>query len=140
MNDDHLFNAAKICSKNADYSGGNKAQIGCVIAYKGSILAKGWNTNKTHSAQAYYNKWRFKACENNYLPDKCHSEVAALTKIKYLDIDMSKVHIYIYREHKDGSLACARPCRACYAAIKEMGIKNIHYTNEDSYCHEKIVK
>lgn len=139
MNDSHLFNAAKKCSQNADYTGGGKAKIGCVAVYKGSILAKGWNTDKTHSAQARYNQWRYKDCANNYLPDKCHSEVCVISKIKYLDIDMSRVHLYVYREYKNGELAPCRPCKACMAAIKELGIHNIHYTTKDGYCSEVIV-
>ena len=140
MNDSHLFKAAKECSYNSDYSGCGKAKIGCVIVYKGSILAKGWNTDKTHSTQAKYNKWRYKDVKNIYLPDKCHSEIMALNKIKYLDIDMSKVHLYIYRGHKDGTYAMARPCSACMAAIKQMGVQNIHYTTEDGICYEKLKK
>lgn len=137
MNDNHFFKAARECSKNADYCGSSSVKIGCIIAYKGSILAKGWNTDKTHSVQARYNKWRYKE-SNRYLPAKLHSELAALRRIKYLNIDFSKVHIYIYREYQNGKLALCRPCNACFAAIKQMGIRHIHYTTEDGFCYEKI--
>lgn len=138
MNDVHLFKAARDCSLNADYTGGGKAKIGCVAVYKGSILAKGWNTDKTHSEQEKYNKWRYKDSKNNYLPAKCHSEVAVLSKIKYLDIDFSKVHLYIYREYKNGHLAMCRPCPSCLAAARQLNIHNIHYTTSDGYCYEKL--
>lgn len=140
MNDTHLFKTARECSKNADYSGGGKAKIGCIAVYKGSILAKGWNTDKTHSMQAQYNKWRYKDNKNNYLPEKCHAEIAVLNKIKYLDIDFSKVHIYTYREYQNGALAQSRCCPACLAAIKNLKIKYIHYTTRDGYCLEELSK
>ena len=136
MNDAHLFRAARDCSFKSDYSGGNKAQVGCIAVYKNTILAKGWNSDKTHTDQAKFNVARFKNCGNNYLPNKVHAEVAALSKIKFLDIDFSQVHVYVYRELKNGELGLARPCPACQAAIKKLGIRNIHYTTHDGYCYE----
>ncbi len=138
MNDSHLFKVARECSLKADYTGGGKARIGCVVVYRGSILAKSWNTDKTHTAQAQFNCWRYKDCGNRYLPCKTHAEIGALTKIKYLDIDFEKVHLYIYREFKDGRLANCRPCPSCMAAIKKVKIKNLHYTTNDGYCYEKL--
>ena len=136
----HLFKIAKECSMNSDYSGCGSARIGTVVVYKGTVLAKGWNSNKTHSTQAHFNKVRYKNTGNHYLPDKIHSEVMALTKIKYLDIDFSKVEVYIYREFKNGKMAMCRPCPACMKMIKEMGIRTIHYTTEDGYATEKLTK
>lgn len=136
--DGHLFKAAREVSMNADYQGAGRPRIGCVIVYKGSILAKGWNTDKTHSVQEHYNKWRFKNSGNRYMPSKCHAEVAAISKVRYLDIDMSKAKIYIYRETRGGKLAMARPCPACMQAIKDMGIKHIAYTTDDGYANELI--
>lgn len=112
--------------------------MGAVISYKGTLLAKGFNTDRTHTDQAKYNRWRYKECGNNYLPSKSHAEMMALSKIKYLDIDFSKVHIYVYRELRDGKLGMARPCPACMAAIKKLGIKNIHYTTDSGYAAERI--
>ena len=90
MNHQHMFEAAKEISQNADYSGANNVKIGCVIVQKGTILAKGCNSDKTHPMQEQYNRYRFKKKEGEkYLPAKCHAEVAALAKIKYLDIEFS---------------------------------------------------
>lgn len=137
MSDEHLFKLARECSLQSDYSG--SARIGCIVVYKHCVLAKGQNSNKTHTEQAKYNIWRYKNCGNRYLPDKSHAELAALVKIKYLDIDFSKVHVYVYRELRDGSIAIAKPCPACMAAIKKMGIKHLHYTTNDGYCYEKLI-
>lgn len=138
--DAHLFKIARDCSLMSDYTSNcSSARIGCVISYKGSILAKGYNSNKTHTTQAKYNIWRYKDKSNNYLPEKVHAEIAALVKIQYLDIDFSKVRIYIYRETRNGKLAMARPCPACLTRIKELGIKHISYTTDSGYASERLV-
>lgn len=137
MTDSHLFKLARECSFQSDYSG--SARLGCVIVYKGCILAKGSNSDKTHTMQAKYNVWRYKNRGNRYLPDKLHAELNCLKKIKNLDIDFSKVHIYIYRELRDGTMAESRPCQACMAAIKAMHIKHLHYTTPDGFCTEKLI-
>lgn len=139
-NESHLFKLARECSFRADYTGCGKTRIGCIVVYKGTILARGFNTDRTHTDQAKYNKWRYKNTHNRYLPAKNHAEMMALSKVKYLDIDFSKIHIYVYRELRSGKLGNSRPCAACMAAIKQMGIKNIHYTTDNnSFCHEKII-
>ena len=138
MSDEHLFRMARAVSLQSDYCG--SARIGCIAVYKGSVLAKGFNTDKTHTIQSRYNVMRYKNSGNRYLPPKAHAELTVAQKIKYLDIDFARVHIYVYRELKDGTLAMSRPCPACYAALKQMGIKHIHYTtDQNSYCHERIL-
>jgi len=139
LNDSHLFRLARECSLKSDYkSGCSSARVGCIISYRGAVLAKGFNSDKTHTTQAKYNKWRYKDNGNNYLPQKLHSEIMALEKIKFLDIDFSKIHVYVYRELKNGTRAMARPCPSCLAAIKAMNIKHIHYTTPDGEVHEVL--
>lgn len=135
MNDKHMFKAARECSFKSDYKEG-KVRIGCVVSYKGSILTRACNSDKTHPTQDKYNCYRFKNSGSNYLPAKSHAEILALTPLRYLDIDFNKVHVFVYRELKNGSLGMCRPCQACLAAIRQMGIKHIHYTTYDGYCHE----
>ena len=138
--DAHLFKIARECSLMSDYTSNcSSARVGCITTYKGAILTKSFNSNKTHTIQAKYNKWRYNSdVEKKYLPSKIHAELGCIQRIKYLDIDFSKVHIYIYRETKKGELAMARPCPSCMAAIKELGIRHIHYTTSDGYCYEKL--
>ena len=138
MNDSHLFKVAREWSKKADYSGCGKPQIGCIAVYKNAILAGGFNSDKTHSMQDKYNRFRYKDCGGTYLPSKVHSELSCISKLKYLDIDFSKLHLYIYREHRDGTLAMSRCCPSCMAAIRQMGIKHIHYTTDQGFAHETL--
>lgn len=138
MNDAHLFAVTKDCMLKADYTGGGRARIGCIAVYHGAILAKGYNSDKTHSFQAQFNQWRYKDSGNKYLPPKMHAELAVLQRLKYLDIDFSKLHLYIYRETRDGKIANCRPCQACFQAIKQYGVMHIHYTTNEGFCYEKL--
>lgn len=142
MNDTHLFNLAREESFQSDYTSNcSSARIGCVVSYKGTVLAKGHNSNKTHPAQAKFNKWRYDdSQERRYLPSKVHAEQQALAKIRFLDIDFSKVVIYVYREMKNGHLAMSRPCPACRARLWSMGIRKIKYTTDNGYASEELIQ
>jgi tRNA(Arg) A34 adenosine deaminase TadA len=134
------FKFAREASKKATYQGSHNFSpaIGAVAVYKGSIVATACNTNKTSPLQAKYNVYRFR--DSNTL-DKAHAEVCLIQKLRWKfgdSIDWSKVHIYLYREYKDGNLGPSRPCPACLALIKELGIKRIAYTTEDGYAEEKF--
>ena len=65
-----------------------------------------------------------------------HAEVSCLAKLRYLDIDFSKVKLYVYHEHKNGVKALARPCLACQKMIKDMGIKEVWFTTENGFGYE----
>ena len=138
MNVKHMFAAAKCASSSADYSGANAVKIGCVVTYKGTILAKGANHDRTHPVQDHYNRYRYKNVGNRYLPSKTHAEITALSKVRYLDIDFSQATVFIWRGLRDGSPAMARPCAACRAYIHSLGIKHIYYTTDSGYAHEVI--
>ena len=135
-----FFKFARAASKGATYQGSHNfaPMIGAVAVYKGSIVATACNTNKTSPLQAKYNVYRFK--DSNTL-DKAHAEVVLVQKLRWKfgnGLDWSKVHLYLYREYKDGTLAPSRPCKSCLAMIKELGIKRIAYTTEDGYAEEKF--
>lgn len=128
-----FFKVAHDEMNKSDYSG--SARVGCAVYYKGSLLARGHNTDKTSPLQKQYNRYRF---PENDTPSKNHAELAALKKIRYLDIDFSQVEVYTYREWKNGRLAESRPCPSCMAFIKKLGIKNIKYTTRDGFAEEKL--
>lgn len=140
MNDKHFFNLAKRESEKASYSGYSRVKLGCVAAYHNTILSVGHNENRSHTTQAKYNIYRYDDSKlNHYYNPSIHAEIQALNKIKYLDIDFSKVEVYVYRETADGCVALARPCDSCMAMIREMGIKKIHYTGDNSYITEILI-
>lgn len=132
--DYRYFNKAKQVATISDY---NRVHIGCVAVYQGQIIGLGCNCNKTHPTQKFYNK--FRESSEDLLP-KLHAEISCLNQIKNLDINFSKVKLYIYRIRKDQPFGLARPCPSCMAAIIDLGIKEIYYTTNDGYSYEKLEK
>ena len=126
------FDIAKAVSKLSNFK---RIHIGCVIAYGKHIVATGQNTNKTHPMQKEYNRYRFEGdCRGN---GKLHAEMMAILSLPK-DIDTKKLVVYTYREDRFGNLRSSRPCNACLAKIKELGIKTIYYTSDDGFCAEKL--
>lgn len=128
------FQIAKDISQLSDYRNG-RCRLGCVLVHKNRIISSGCNSNKTSPLQGRYNKYR--GISDEY-PSKLHAETAAIKPLLNSEIDWSSVHLYLYREHADGSLALSRPCKSCMALIKDVGIREIHYTTEDGYATEQL--
>ena len=128
---------AKEESKKSDFRGNKISQhLGCAVYYKGTLLAVGHNSNKTHPLQHSYNIERYE--DDSSLP-KVHAEIMALSKIKYLDIDFNRVEVFVYRESFDGTYVNAKPCVSCEKCIRDMGIKKIHYTGHKSIVSERFI-
>lgn len=130
------FEKAKNIARISDY---DKIHIGCVAVYHGNVIGIGCNTNKTHPMQKYYNRFREdEETDNIHFYHKLHAEINCLSQLKNLDINFSKVKLYIYRIRKDRPHGMCRPCPSCMAAIKDMGIKHIYYTTDDGFAYERI--
>lgn len=124
-----FFRAAKAVSELSDHP----VHVGAVVVNKHRIISSGCNSStKCHKIQALLDRERF-GCD---CPGKKHAETAALLPLIKDDIDLSKASIYVYREHKDKSLAIAKPCSSCQKLIKQCGIKRIYYTIENGYARE----
>lgn len=131
-----FFDEAKKESYLSDY---NKQHLGAVAVYQNKfILARAHNCEKTNPTQYYFDRYRIPN-RGIIVESKGHAEINLVRKIRYLDIDFSKVTIYIYREFKDGSPALSRPCPACEQALKSLGIKKVCYTTNAGYCEEHFV-
>ena len=114
-----------------------KTHIGCVAVYQGQVIGLGCNTNKTHPVQKFYNRYREPS--DTMLP-KLHAEISCINQIKHLNINFSKVKLYIYRIRKDQPYGMARPCPSCMAAIRDLGIRDIYYTTNEGYSYERLEK
>ena len=121
----------------ASISDFSKIHLGCIAVYHGQIIGLGCNTNKTHPTQKFYNRYRQPS--DAMLP-KLHAEISCINQIKNLNINFSKVKLYIYRIRHDQPFGLARSCPSCMAAIKDLGIRDIYYTTNDGYAYEKIEK
>ena len=127
------FSKAKQIAQVSDFP---KVHIGCIAVYQNRIIGIGCNTNKTHPTQKYYNRYRI---AESLLP-KLHAEINCINQLKHLNINFSKVKLYIYRTRKDIVCGMARPCASCMQAIKDLGIREIYYTTNDGYSYEKLEK
>ena len=131
-----FFNIAKEVSLLSDYK---KARVGAVVVDGNRIISTGHNSNKTSTIQFKYDRYRELDDTNNYLA-KTHAEVSALGPLLKDNYDCAHSSIYIYRELKDGKKSCARPCPACMKLIRDLGIKNIYYTDWDgNYVKEVLL-
>ena len=128
------MNYFKKASNIAEVSDFDKINIGCIAVYQGTIIGVGFNTNKTHPIQKKYNRYRN---GEDFIP-KLHAEINCLNSIRHLDINFTKVKLYIYRKRKTAKYGMCRPCPSCMAAIKDLGIKNVYYTTNDGYVYERI--
>ena len=127
------FKAAKAMSELSDFK---QYHTGCVAVYRHKIISSGYNSNRTHPLQKRLNVHRFVEDAK----DKIHAEVSCLLPlIGRRDINFNEVALYVYREHANGELALSRPCCSCMHLIKELGIKNIYFTNEGWYSRENIL-
>lgn len=133
-NDYRYFSKARQAATISDYY---KTHVGCVAVYQGNIIGIGCNCNKTHPVQKFYNKYR---TPSESMPPKLHAEISCINSIRNFDINFSKVKLYIYRIRNDQPFGLSRPCPSCMAAIIDLGIKDIYYTTNDGYVHERIEK
>ena len=132
--DYRYFKKARQIANISDYK---KQHVGCVAVYQGQVIGLGCNCNKTHPMQKFYNKYRM---PSDYMLPKLHAEISCINQIKHLDINFSKVKLYIYRIRKDQPFGLSRPCPSCMAAIKDLGIRYLYYTTNDGYAYEKLEK
>lgn len=122
-----FFNIAKEVSKLSSIT---RHSIGAVLVSKNwNILGVGANVKKSHPKQAEFA--RLVGLEHKIF---LHAELQCLVNAKHRNLHGSR--IFVYREFRDGSLALARPCKICMAALKDVGIRQIYYTTADGYAHE----
>ena len=127
------FRAAKAMSELSNHP---QYKLGCVVVKGHKIISSGYNSNsKCHKVQAQLDMERYGV---DYCPGKIHAEIDTLLPLIKRRVDLSNASIYVYREHKNGALAMARPCVSCQKVIKQCGITKVFYTTESGYCYEKF--
>ena len=120
--------------EEAKKSNHKKFKLGCVVTYKHNIIGSGSNGTKTDPIQKEFNRYREFKYSNNYEPDSIHAEAKAIKSISYVvgrNINWKRVNVYVYRIRKDGSGACAKPCRACQALMRSLGISGCIFSEDN---------
>lgn len=137
-----LIEQAKSASKRSDY---RKYKLGCVIFDKQKVYSVGFNLNKSSPIQRKYDRYRGFRVGMDFADSHCwnhnvHAEIHALItllKTRHGNLpNFGRLSILVYREDRFGGYALAKPCPACEAMIREVGIKNVYYTGNGSICHE----
>jgi deoxycytidylate deaminase len=137
MNINKYLAFAKSVSQSSDFCENKTSRhTGCVIIHKNRVISVGCNTSKEHPLQKKYNKRR--GFNTDICKNSLHAEMYALIKADGIDVDWSKVTVFVYRELANGKCALARPCRACMKAIIDRGIKHICYTTDTGYIREVV--
>lgn len=95
--DMRYFQKARQAAEISDYK---RTHVGCVAVYQGNIIGIACNTNKTHPMQKYYNRYRYHP-QTSYFYPKLHAEINCISSIRHLDINFSKVKLYVYRTRCD---------------------------------------
>ena len=124
------FSAARAVSRLSDH----RQKIGCVVVLGHRIISSSSNSaTKCNSIQAMLDKKKY-GCD---CPGHPHAELAALYPLIKRNIDLSTASIYVYRETRDGRLACARPCSSCEWLIRQYNKKKVFYTVSNNIAFEK---
>ena len=124
------YELAKYASLNSDFY---KCHTGAVAIYRNKVLAIGWNSEKLSPMQARYNT-KTRGFDGHKFRSTIHAEMMVVTKIKYLDIDFSQVRIFVWRGQDVPELS--KPCKACEQALRDLGIRKVFYTGNNSYISE----
>ena len=125
------FRAAEAVSELSNYP---RHKIGCVVVNKHRIISSGYNSaTKCCPLQAKLDTEKYGVS----CPGRVHAEIAALLPLIRDKVDLSAASIFIFRKHKDGTLAMAKPCSNCQKVIKQLGIRKVFYTIDYGYAAEK---
>lgn len=118
--------AKQIAINTATKSTHHKWHLGAVVWRGGSVIATGYNTPKNSPETIE---------DHKYFKCSIHAEIAALRKAG----NTKGARLYVARITKNGSPACAKPCPRCLNQIKQHGIKEVHYTdNEKNWSQLKV--
>lgn len=114
----------------AEMSDFKRARVGCVAVIDGRVVATGFSQQRTHPMQEYYNQFRDFHGQKN-ISAKLHAEISMLCSVQHMDgIDWHKADVYIYRMCRSRLSGLAKPCSACEAALRSVGVHNVFFSTD----------
>jgi len=102
------------------------------LEYRGTVLVVTHNSHKTHPLQAKYyphKNARGLHAEIAVLAQYLSRQTAARVRNVKLLPPLGKCALRVWRFRKDGTLALAKPCSGCQAAIAYYELGEVLYTN-----------
>lgn len=112
----------KLAKKMALKSNHSQHRMSCILTKGNNVISIGINSTNTHPRS----NSRFKAI---------HAEFDSIVGLPSDELDGCSA--YIFRERRDGSLGCAKPCEHCFLLLQRSNIKRIYYSDYDGY---KVIK
>lgn len=107
----------------------SKKKVGAVLLNKNKVVISATNLEtKSHPLQARFAE-RVGLREKIYL----HAEIAALVKCKD---ECDTIVVARLGGHCGNKLRNARPCPICALALKEAGVRKVHYTTDNGFLYE----
>lgn len=106
---------------------------GCIVVLNGAVIGNGFNHLRNYSNDKMLN--------NCY---SCHAEIAAIrnaikfTKIKHQEEHkqitlLKRMTLYVVRLNNEDEFLDSKPCNNCYCTLKHMGLRNIIYSDGNSF-------
>ena len=134
-----MLRLARTVSKVSDVK---EYKLGAIIFDKHKVYCYACNTDKEIPMQRKYNKYKAPDA-HTWHKHSAHAEMNCIHKLlqQYYDDlpDCSQLSILVYREHRDGSPALARPCNACAQAIRDLGFRHVYYTTNHGLGYEEFI-
>lgn len=116
-----MFRPAILASLQAQHW---QHKIGCALYRKRKLISVGWNIiDKTHPLCLTY--------ENYHVT--IHAELMAIIKAKNKIEDFDDCFVVVFRQHKNGKPALAKPCEGCKNILKSFGINYGYWTTEEGW-------
>lgn len=129
------FEHARQMAQMSDFT---RARVGCVVVEGKRIVGMGFSSHRTHPLQKHYNQYR-NFTKGKSIVHSLHAEIMALAPIiGSSEINWNKVEIYVYRICRSREYGMARPCSACMNCISDCHIRDVYYTTDVGYAHERI--
>lgn len=111
------FDYARVGALRSDFP--KKKAVGAAYIEGSKIIIAGNSTKTSPVAKRYGSRY-----------ERLHAEMNCLQ-----GIDASGGELYVYREHRNGKIALARPCTVCIPLLLEHGCRHVFYTTEDGYSY-----
>jgi deoxycytidylate deaminase len=100
-------------------------KLSALILHRGRPISFGYNNQtKTHPKIKKYSDLK-----------TLHAEMSALFKIKNKSI-LKDCTMVIYREHRNGVMANAKPCEVCTEMLRDYGITQVIYSTPNGWIEE----
>jgi len=125
MKSDHFIKLAV----NTAFRSKSKFRLGAVLVKKGKVLSFDYNRmNRSHPVQQKFSKTPFTI--------GLHAEIACCLGVGLRDLENSSV--YVARVLRNGESALARPCQGCERFLRNVGVREVFYTGQNSVERMKL--